>query len=95
MKTFLGWTEKDTTKRDLESIVLEKGAATEALKFIEQEIVRNYELKDWSKFDYIQIEPPAWSFWTFGILMILIQSGFWIWAWNNEFAKKRENAYGR
>lgn len=85
--TVFGWTEKDVTKRNLESIILENGAVTESLPLIEKEIAANYVLKDWKKFDYIQIQPPAWSYLVFGGVLILGQAGFWYWAWNNDFTK--------
>lgn len=84
-----GWTEKDVTKRDLESIILEHGATTETLPLIEAEIVKNYTLKDWSKFDYIQIQPPVWSYVTFASALAVIQALFWWWASCNQFSKKR------
>ena len=83
-----GWTEKDVTKRDIESIILDKGALTETLPFIEKEIITNYQLKDWSKFDYIQIQPPTWSYITFAIGLFVIQGAFWYWAYKNEFTKE-------
>ncbi len=82
-----GWTEKDITKRNIESIILKNGAVTSTLPIIEKEIRLNYALKDWSKFDYIQIQPPTWSYVVFGVVLLLAQGGFWFWAWNNEFTK--------
>lgn len=87
-----GWTEKDVTKRDLESIILEHGAVTETLPLIEKEIRANYVIKDWKKFDYLQIEPPTWSY-VFGIVLLLSQCGFWVWAWTNDFTKEARVKY--
>ncbi len=90
-----GWTEKDITKRTLESIVLHNGVSTETLPLIETEIRKNYVLKDWSKFDYIQIQPPGWSYVVFGVVLLLAQGGFWFWAWNNDFTKEARRRFGR
>lgn len=80
-----GWTENDIVKRNLESIVLTRGFVKETLSLIEAEVVTNYELKDWDKFDYISIEPSLWSYVTFIILLILTQVAFYAWAHKNEF----------
>lgn len=82
-----GWTERDVVKRNLESIILKHGATNEVLPLIEKEIRANYLLKDWSKFDYIQIEPPVWSYFVFAGFIVLVGTGFWFWAWKNEFTK--------
>jgi len=86
-----GWTEKDITKRDIESIILEHGAVVETLPLIEEEIKKNYVLKDWSKFDYIQIQPPTWSYVVFLCLMVVSQGGIWYFFMNNESNKEAFN----
>ena len=86
-----GWTEKDIVKRNIESIILEHGAVTETLPLIEEEIKKNYALKDWSRFDYIQIQPPTWSYVTFICLMIVTQGGIWYFFMNNESNKEAFN----
>lgn len=90
-----GWTEKDITKRNLESIILENGAVNSTLPLIEKEIRNNYVLKDWSKFDYIQIQPPMWSYVVFAIVLLLAQGGFWYWAWTNDFTKEARRRISR
>lgn len=57
------------------------------LDLIEKEIAASYKIKDWSAFDYITIEPPSWSYWVFGIVLILSQGVFYYWAHQNEFEK--------
>ena len=94
-----GWTEHDLVKRNLESIILEHGALTETIPLIEKEIRANYALKDWSKFDYISVEPPAWSYWVYALVLVLGQAGFWWWAINNDYSKdafdRMRNVYRR
>jgi len=82
-----GWSDSEICKRNLESILLQNAPTTKILPIIEQEIVRGYTIKDWKAFDYISVEPPAWSYWVFCIVLILAQSGFYIWAANNEISK--------
>lgn len=82
-----GWTEQAICKRNLETILLTKPINTDILPAIEKEIKATYIIKDWSKFDYITIEPPRWAFITLIILMVLTQGGFWVWSIMNPFTK--------
>lgn len=88
-----GWTEKDIVKKNIETIMLTNVVANSILPVIEYEIRKNYEIKDWHKFDYISIEPPSWSYFVFFIIMILSQGGFWLWANANEFDKTKEDKF--
>lgn len=82
-----GWTEKDLVKRNIESYIVEKGINTNFLDFLKREVIQNYELKDWSKFDYITVEPnPAWYYW-YIFFVLGIQGGLWIYFHKNEFSK--------
>jgi hypothetical protein len=85
-----GWTEKDIVKRNIESIILEHGAITKTLPLIEEEIKKNYVLKDWSKFDYIQIEPPTWAYVTYFLLMIVTQCAIWFIFYFNDWGKEEK-----
>ena len=80
-----GWTESELVKRNLESILLENPVDTTIIPIIEAETIANYELKDWSKFDYITIEPPGWCFILLFFLMLASQGGFYYWAHINDF----------
>ena len=82
-----GWTEEEIVKRNLESILLENSVDTTIIPLIEEEIRANYEIKDWSKFDYIAIEPPGWCFWLLLFIMAATQTGFWFWAHKNDMDK--------
>lgn len=79
-----GWTEKEIVKRNLETILLENELTPEIIPKIEQEIVANYQIKDWDKFDYITVEPPRWTYLIFIVVLAGAQTGFWIWAHKNE-----------
>jgi hypothetical protein len=83
-----GWTEKDICKRNLETILLTNPLNNSILPVIEQEIRNGYVIKDWTKFDYISIEPPMWSYIVLIVIMVITQAGFWIWANMNEMDKE-------
>lgn len=73
-----GWTENDVVKRNIESHIIEYGVTTNLYSFLDKEVRANYILKDWSKFDYIAIEPDgSYFYWFFGFL-IVTQSGLYV-----------------
>lgn len=82
-----GWTENELVKKNLQSILMSHPINNDILPLITEEINQNYKIKDWSKFDYISIQPPTWSYWTFIILLALTQTGLYIWFHSNEFHK--------
>jgi hypothetical protein len=82
-----GWSEREICKRNLESILLANPINNDLLSQIEKEIVANYQIKDWTKFDYISVDPPTWAYIALAITMLLTQGTFWIWAHYNEFTK--------
>ena len=86
-----GWTEQDIVKRNIETLLLTNPINNSLLPKIEQEIQKNYIIKDWKKFDYIKVSPPGWVYWVYVILTILIQLGLHIWILNNEIDKSYWN----
>jgi hypothetical protein len=82
-----GWTEKELVKKNIETIFLGNKIDNNIIPKIEQEIKNSYLIKDWSKFDYITIYPPTWSYYVLIFLMIVSQFGFWYWALGNEYGK--------
>ena len=85
-----GWTEKDLCKRSLENIVVEATKIDDSiLPKIEREIEEGYEARDWSEFDDIPVEPPAYAYWLIFLVMLVTQAGFWMWAYLNGEDKKR------
>ncbi len=79
-----GWTEKAEVKRNLESILMGNPVDMTIIPLIWEEVLRNYQIKDWSKFDYLSLEPPTWCYIVFIILMLLIQGGFYVFAHVND-----------
>lgn len=95
-----GWTENELVKKNLQSILMNNPINNDILPLITEEITKNYTIKDWSKFDYITIQPPTWSYWTFVILLVITQTGLYIWFHSNEFYKnsfsgRMSNYYNR
>lgn len=78
-----GWTEEELVKKNLQTILLTHPIDDNILPLIEEEVGKNYKLKDWSKFDYLSVEPPAWSYSILIIVMVLTQAGFWVFAFVN------------
>ena len=86
-----GWSESEICKRNLESILLTNPLNNDILKLIEKEIVSNYVIKDWSKFDYLTIEPRNVHYIWFFIILILTQSVLYVYFHFNEFSKYESN----
>ena len=84
-----GWSESELAKKNLQSILLEHPINDSIIPLIEQEISKNYVIKDWKKFDYIAIDPPTWSYWVYFIVMILTQGGLYYAFHVNEYGKER------
>ena len=82
-----GWSESEICKRNIETLILSNPINNGILTIIEKEIRANYVKKDWTKWNYIQIDPPTWSWWTLIIVMAITQTIFWLWANANEFSK--------
>jgi hypothetical protein len=71
-KTF-GWTESNIVKNNINSIILNNKINSQSLKLIESEIIKNYKIKDWSKFDYLTVDiPMSYFIWCFIIQIIII-----------------------
>jgi hypothetical protein len=73
-----GWTDKELVKKNLETILLTNPINDDILPLIENEIKKNYLLKDWSRFDYITVSPDNWVYYWFFGLIILTQAGLYV-----------------
>lgn len=82
-----GWSEKEICKRNLENILLTQPIDNNILTNIEEEIKNNYIIKDWTKFDYISIEPRPWVYPVYLVFLLLSQFALWIYFHLNEFEK--------
>lgn len=78
-----GWTEEELVKRNIESILLKDGLNGLAKK-VEQEVINHYKIKDWSKFDYISVEPSRGWIIGFIIIQVIFQTGLWVFFHFNE-----------
>lgn len=86
-----GWTERELVKQNLKTLLINNPLNNNLLNEIKTEVINNYQIKDWSKFDYITIEPPPWSYWAYFITMIITQSGLWIWFHTNDIGENKFN----
>jgi len=82
-----GWTEKEIVKRNLETILLKNSVNLDILPKIEEEIMKNYTIKEWEKFDYISVEAPWWSYLVLIGVLIATQGGFLTWSYFNSQTK--------
>lgn len=83
-----GWSESEICKRNLETILLDNDINKDILALIETEVVDNYKIKDWKKFDYISIEPQTRHFVWFFVIMIITQSCLYAYFSMNDFEKR-------
>lgn len=84
-----GWTEQDIVKRNIESLIIDKGIVNNTLiPEIEKEIVKSYQIKDWKKFDYLTIYPTVGYIILYIFIILGIQISYWYWAINNYMDKK-------
>ena len=86
-----GWSEKAICKINLQDILTQNPINEDILDKIGNEVKSTYIIKDWSKFDYISIDPPAWSYWVYLIVMVVVQGGLYVFFHLNEFDNVSEN----
>jgi len=89
-----GWTEEEIVKRNLETILMEFPVNIEILPKIEKEIVKNYKIKKWKKFNYISVEPPLWTYLALLGILVVTQGGFLTWSYLNSETKDKKDKYG-
>lgn len=82
-----GWTESELVKKNIETILLTNPINDDILSLLGTEVIKNYEIKDWSKFDYIKISPPSSVYFIFIIIMIISQIIGYIICHKNEIEK--------
>ena len=75
--------------------MLEHPINDDLIPLIAQEVAQNYVIKDWSKFDYISIDPPSWSYWVYFILLAATQIGLYVFFHKNDFGKTSGTYYRR
>jgi hypothetical protein len=83
-----GWSEKELVKRNIDTLIIDHGVNSESLSLIEKEIEKNYEMKNWSKFDYLTVEIPSiYFFWCF-VIQLAVISIWLVIALYNDFDKE-------
>ena len=72
-----GWSESFLAKRNIETLFMTYPASPQLMQLVENEVKARYTIKDWSKFDYLTVEPPTWSYIVYFIVLILTQGGLY------------------
>lgn len=82
-----GWTEKELVKKNIDSYILKNGVTTNLYSFLLKEVIQNYNIKDWSKFDYLSVEPQPKHYLWYILCVLATQSGLYIYFHFNKFKK--------
>lgn len=73
-----GWTDQDLVKVNLQSKLVTSKIDNDIIPVIEEEVLANYEIKEWRDFDYLRVETPAWVMVTQVCLQIALAIiGYW------------------
>jgi hypothetical protein len=92
-----GWSESELCKQRLKTILLENALTPSIIPIIEAEVIKDYKPKDWTKFDYLTIEPPLSAYILYFLTVFTVQGLAWAWFHCNEFNKdgtKKPRRYG-
>lgn len=81
--------------KNIQTLILEKGVSNEILPEIEKEIENGFQHPDWQRFDYLSIEIPMRYVIYYLIFMIIVQTGFWFYATNNQYDKIGDKTWRR
>lgn len=82
-----GWSDGELCKRKLEALFVNNEVSNSLIPEIKKIVLENYIKTDWSKFDYISINPTKTHWIVFLSLMMCIQGGLYFWFHSNEFDK--------
>jgi hypothetical protein len=83
-----GWTDSEVVKANITSYVIQNGVSTNLCSYLNDEIIKNYKIKEWKDFDYLHVEPAAkYYYWFLGVLLV-IQIGLYVWFNYNDFDKQ-------
>lgn len=87
-----GWTEKNIVKQNIQTLFLQNPVNDTIIPLIHNEVIANYVIKDWKKFDYITIEPPTWAYWVYFIVMLVVQGALFFWYHINEIDQNTDGS---
>ncbi len=93
-----GYTDSTLAKRNIETIMLTYPINNDILLKIREEIIANYTIKNWDDFNYISIEPPTSAIIWLIVLMVITQTGLYIFFHKNDLGQNNnisnKNRYG-
>lgn len=85
-----GWSDSEFCKRNLESILLSGVNSDSMIQSIYEEVIKNYEIKEWDDFNYISVSAPSWCIWVYVIVMGVVHVLCWLYFhdFNIDFRRK-------
>jgi hypothetical protein len=87
------WCENDILKANVDSYVM--GMATvdgvELSKYASAQVNKQFFRKEFGDFDYIEVQLPAWAYWTVYIITLLVNVGLSFFIVNNDVTESSEN----
>lgn len=87
------WSDEEMSKVLARNLILEEGVSNDIIPKLSKIIVKEYRLKDWSKFDYIEVRPSTKAMIICYSIVILLVSAYWAWAWYNGIDDEVEHWY--
>jgi len=85
-----GYTDSVLAKRNIETIMLNYPINNDILTIIKSEIEKNYVIKNWDDFNYISIEPPTSAIIWLIVLMVITQTGLYVFFHKNDFGQNKK-----
>jgi hypothetical protein len=79
-----GWSESEDCKRRIEELVMQHGLTQALISPLEAEVQSHYVIKDWTKLDYLTVEPPTWSYVVYLAVILVAQGLLWLYFLHNE-----------
>lgn len=90
-----GWSESFFAKHQIEDVIMQTGAVDAAIPLIEKEVVANYTIKNWHKFDYLTVEIPTSCYWWELFAMFVVWGGWITFAMLNDMSQGHTDTLDR
>lgn len=72
-----GWTNEGIVKKNLQTLLLTKPINDDIIPDIKIEVAKNYKIKEWRDFDYLEVPIPSWIYWLYPIILTGSQVGLY------------------
>lgn len=84
-----GWSDSELAKSNIQSIILENELTPEIIPMLTNEIVRNYQIFDWSQLDHLPVPVPLWGVGVAFLVTLLGQFFFYWFTFTNDVKEGR------